>query len=212
MSLHVSPPRNAITSTPFLQLMPFRFKSSSIPSDAKVFKATEIGTDLVIKLENATIFESDSVERPAYIPALLDSSTALQKVSHRLSGLKDLAGKLLYKNGAWSPYKIPFFLWCQADLGAGSSSHAAKSKKSTSDPLSNMATQKARSSGSHAMKDTHLAPKAPRTSSRGLRQQFIQRRVDSRSETEQVEGTFIPAAGEEEKSTAVWLNSVANSF
>jgi len=215
MSLHVSPPCNAITSTPFLQLTPFRFKSSSIPSDAKVFKATEIGTDLVVELESATIYESDSVEWPAYIPALLDSSTALQKVSHWLSGLKDLAGTLLYKNGAWSPYKIPFFLRCQADLGAGSSSCAAKpkpTKKSTSDPLSNMATQKAHSSGSHATKDAHLAPKAPRTSSCSLRWQVIQRKVSLGSEMEQVEETFIPAAGEEEKGTAVWLNSVANSF
>jgi len=57
MSLHVSPPRNAITSTPFLQSTPFHFKSSSIPSDAKVFKAMEIGTDLVVELENATIYD-----------------------------------------------------------------------------------------------------------------------------------------------------------
>lgn len=211
MSLHVSPLRKAITSTPFLQSTPFRFKSSSIPSDAKIFKAEEIADDLVVELENATIYES-SLEQPPYIPDLLDSSRVLQNISLQLSNLKDSAGQLFYKTGAWSPYKTPFFLRRQTDLVATSSHRAAKPKPSKKDSLSNKTTRKARSSVSRATKDTHLAPKAPRISTRGLRRQIVQRRVGSGSETEQVEGTFLSAAGKDEEGTAVWLNGVANSF
>ena len=95
-----TPPRNAI-STPFLQSTPFCLKSSSIPIDAKTFKAEDIGDDLIIKLENATISESpDTKSNPAlrleYVQFLLDSSVVLQKVSFQLSSLKDHAGELFY--------------------------------------------------------------------------------------------------------------------
>ena len=124
---HTSPPRNAI-STPFLQSIPFHFKSSSVPFDAKLFKAEDITNDLIIQLENTTISESDlDPLQLEYIRILLDSSVVLQKGSLRLSNLKDAAGKPFYRKGSWSPQKVPFFLHCQTDLvtsGAASISHA----------------------------------------------------------------------------------------
>ena len=105
---HTSPPRNAI-STPFLQSTPFRLKSSSIPIDAKLFKAEDIADDLIVELDNATISEAaSSKSNPAsrsleYIRNLLDSSVVFQNVSLRLSSLKDGAGELFYRKGCWSP-------------------------------------------------------------------------------------------------------------
>jgi len=53
---HTSPPRNAI-STPILQSTPFCLKSSSVPFEAKIFKAEDIADDLIVELENVTISE-----------------------------------------------------------------------------------------------------------------------------------------------------------
>lgn len=210
-----SPHRNAI-STPFLQSTPFRIKSSSVPISAKLFKAEDVADDLIVELDNATISESPDSKSNSMPPSLeyiqnfLDSSAAFQSVSLRLSTLKDSAGKLFYKKGCWSPLKIPFFLHRQADLagiGAASSSRAAKPdpSKATSDPLRSRAPRRTKSSGS-------LHTKASRTSSRGVRRQTIRRLVGSGSETEEVEGTFISSAGQDEEDTAVWLNGLATSF
>jgi len=207
---HTSPPRNAI-STPFLQSMPFRLKSLSVPFEAKIFKAEDIANVLIVELENVTISELASLDplQLEYVRVLLDSSAVLRKVSLQLNNLKDAAGKLFYRKGSWSPHKVPFFLHHQSNLdmnGAASRSCATRPLPSqgTSDPLSGRATRRSRSSGS-------LAPKAW-TLSRSLRHQSIQRKVGSGSETEVVEGIFISSAGKDEEDTVVWLNSLATSF
>jgi len=211
---HTSPPHNAI-STPFLQSTPFRLKSSSIPIDAKLFKAEDIADDLIVELDNATISEAaSSKSNPAsqsleYIRNLLDSSVVFQNVSLQLSSLKDSAGELSYRKGCWLPRKVPFFLCHQVDLAESvidaSSSHAAKPgpSKATSDPL--RASRRMKSLGS-------LNLKTPHTLSHRVRHQSIQRKVGSGSEMEEVEGTFISSAGKDEEDTAVWLNGLATSF
>ena len=208
---HNTPPCNAI-STPFLQSMPFCFKSSSIPIDAKTFKAKDIGDDLIIKLENATISESpDTKLNPApwleYVQFLLDSSVVLQKMSFWLSSLKDHADELFYKKGCWSPRKIPFFLCRPARSGVTSNSCTAKPQpsKATSNPLSSRAPRRTKSLVS-------LNPKAPHTLS--MRCQSIRRKIGSGSEEEEEEeeGTFMSSVGKDEEETAVWLNGPTTSF
>lgn len=211
---HNTPPCNAI-STPFLQSTPFCLKSSSIPIDAKTFKAEDIRDDLIIKLENATVSESPDTKlnpelRLEYIQILLDSSVVLQKVSLQLSNLKDSAGELFYRKGCWSPRKIPFFLCCQVDLarsGITSSSCAAKLQpsKTTSNPLSSRVPQRTKSLVS-------LNPKAPRTLSSSMQCQSIWRKIGSGSEEEEEEGMFISSVGKDEEETVVWLNRLTTSF
>ncbi|KIM64569.1 hypothetical protein SCLCIDRAFT_23308 [Scleroderma citrinum Foug A] len=91
-----------------------------------------------------------------------------------------------------------------AAICTASSSRAAKLQllKETSDPLSSRVIQRMKS----------LDPKAPCTSSCGVRRQSIQRKVGSGSGTEVVEGTFISTAGKDEEDTAAWLNGLATSF
>ena len=107
------------------QTSPFKFKTTSVPTTGRIFRAQEVNQDLLTELEGATLDE-DPFMGEHYIFRMCDNlspATTENIPSDEESPLKitslELGNECLYCNDRWEPTQIPQLL--RSPISTGSS-------------------------------------------------------------------------------------------
>ena len=168
---------------------PLKLRTTSVPTTGKVFKVDDINQDLLVELDGATIDEDPLTPSHYVLGQYSRLSPAIME--YIPPGMRDLPlrveflklkDKYLYHDDRWELGKIPHILRSSNSSSVGSTRSSKKIRSSS---------QKG-----------HLTSSRHETISRHVTENF----------GETIQGTFIPAAGSEEKHISAWLNEVTEAL
>ncbi|KAG6381470.1 hypothetical protein JVT61DRAFT_43 [Boletus reticuloceps] len=186
MSAHTPPPHNVIT---FMSMMPYHMKTASIPTSARVYGAVPLNQDLTNKLEGAIVLEPDR-KHPKDHYILHPYKTLPPPSIAPNSSAVTCDNQLLYDSTSqcWDPSYLPHIL----HNSPSSSQHASRKSWTV-----------------HKKKQLHNSAPPLDKKRWSMTVTRIYQGINGPA-TETIDGTYLPKAGMEEQTVALWLNYITN--